>query len=112
MHCHLLNESLVYDYCLCLGTWLLFLPCAWSLTLATPVGQLPDAGLLTLFALGSFMMRSSGCTINDMWDKDFDVHVCQPDADFSNIVIPSVRRSNVCSYTLWYIKKVAVNFCQ
>lgn len=24
------------------------------------------------------MMRSAGCTINDMWDKDFDIHVCQP----------------------------------
>jgi len=22
------------------------------------------------------MMRSAGCTINDMWDKDFDIHVC------------------------------------
>jgi len=58
------------------GTWLLFLPSAWSITLATPLGQLPDAGLLTLFALGAFMMRSAGCTINDMWDKDFDIHVC------------------------------------
>lgn len=44
--------------------------------MATPVGQLPDPGLLTLFALGAFMMRSAGCTINDMWDKDFDIHVC------------------------------------
>lgn len=58
-----------------IGTWLLFLPSAWSITLATPSGQLPDVGLLTLFALGSFMMRSAGCTINDMWDKDFDIHV-------------------------------------
>jgi len=58
------------------GTWLLFLPSAWSITLATPSGQLPDVGLLTLFALGAFMMRSAGCTINDMWDKDFDIHVC------------------------------------
>jgi len=60
----------------CAGTWLLFLPSAWSLTLATPVGQLPDPSLLALFALGAFMMRSAGCTINDMWDKDFDIHVC------------------------------------
>jgi len=44
--------------------------------LATPVGQVPDPGLLALFALGAFMMRSAGCTINDMWDKDFDIHVC------------------------------------
>jgi len=63
---------------MCVGTWLLFLPSAWSLTLATPAGQLPDAGLLTLFALGAFMMRSAGCTINDMWDKDFDINVCYP----------------------------------
>lgn len=68
----------MHSYChvSCLGTWLLFLPSAWSLTLATPVGQVPDPGLLALFALGAFMMRSAGCTINDMWDKDFDIHVC------------------------------------
>ena len=57
------------------GTWLTFLPSAWSLSLATPVGQLPNLQLISLFALGAFFMRSAGCTINDMWDRDFDSQV-------------------------------------
>jgi len=58
------------------GTWLLFLPCAWSISLSAPAGQLPDASMLALFALGSFSMRAAACTINDMWDKDYDAQVC------------------------------------
>ncbi|ESO09218.1 hypothetical protein HELRODRAFT_73737 [Helobdella robusta] len=58
-----------------IGTWLVFLPCAWSITLASPAGQLPDLKTLILFGLGSFFMRGAGCIINDMWDKDFDSKV-------------------------------------
>ena len=28
-----------------------------------------------LFGVGSFLMRSAGCIINDLWDKDFDKKV-------------------------------------
>ena len=31
--------------------------------------------LLGQFAIGALAMRGAGCTINDMWDKDFDKHV-------------------------------------
>jgi 4-hydroxybenzoate polyprenyltransferase len=58
-----------------IGTWLLFLPCAWSISLAAPAGHLPDPCMLALFALGSFSMRAAACTINDMWDKDYDARV-------------------------------------
>ncbi|XP_065576554.1 4-hydroxybenzoate polyprenyltransferase, mitochondrial-like isoform X1 [Artemia franciscana] len=54
------------------GTWLLFWPCGWSLALATPGSNIPDLGLLSLFLVGAFVMRGAGCTINDIWDKDFD----------------------------------------
>lgn len=57
------------------GTYMLLWPCFWSISLAAPVGQLPDLKLLALFATGSLIMRSAGCTINDMWDKDFDRQV-------------------------------------
>ncbi|PAV86561.1 hypothetical protein WR25_11951 [Diploscapter pachys] len=57
------------------GTWLLFWPSAWSIALATPSGDLPSLYLLSLFGAGSFLMRSSGCVINDMWDKEFDKKV-------------------------------------
>ncbi|KAK1792322.1 hypothetical protein P4O66_012272, partial [Electrophorus voltai] len=56
-------------------TWLLYLPCAWSIGLAADPGCLPDLHMLTLFATGALLMRGAGCTINDMWDKDFDKKV-------------------------------------
>uniref|UniRef100_A0A3B5AU02 Uncharacterized protein n=1 Tax=Stegastes partitus TaxID=144197 RepID=A0A3B5AU02_9TELE len=43
-----------------------------TITLAAEPGNLPDLGMLTLFGVGSLVMREAGCTINDMWDKDFD----------------------------------------
>lgn len=52
-----------------IGTWLLFWPCGWSVTLAAPAGSFPDIGMLGLMLAGSFVMRGAGCTINDMWDK-------------------------------------------
>jgi len=57
------------------GTLLLLWPCCWSTALAAPIGSLPDFLLMGKFAIGAFVMRGAGCTINDMWDKDFDKHV-------------------------------------
>jgi len=31
--------------------------------------------MLALFGTGALLMRGAGCTINDMWDKDFDKQV-------------------------------------
>ncbi|KAM9330513.1 4-hydroxybenzoate polyprenyltransferase, mitochondrial [Gastrophryne carolinensis] len=58
-----------------IGTWLLYLPCTWSIALAADPGSLPDFYTLTLFGTGAILMRGAGCTINDMWDKDFDKKV-------------------------------------
>lgn len=58
-----------------IGTWLLFLPCTWSISLAADPGCLPDMHMLALFGVGSLLMRGAGCTVNDMWDKDFDQKV-------------------------------------
>nr|XP_033819800.1 4-hydroxybenzoate polyprenyltransferase, mitochondrial isoform X2 [Geotrypetes seraphini] len=55
-----------------IGTWLLYLPCTWSIGLAADEGCLPDLPMLTLFGMGAILMRGAGCTINDMWDRDFD----------------------------------------
>ncbi|XP_041856347.1 4-hydroxybenzoate polyprenyltransferase, mitochondrial [Melanotaenia boesemani] len=60
-----------------IGTWLLYLPCTWSIALASEPGCLPDLGMLTLFGTGALLMRGAGCTINDMWDKDFDKQVAR-----------------------------------
>ena len=35
----------------------------------------PGWHLLVVFVLGTFLMRSAGCTINDIADRDFDKHV-------------------------------------
>ena len=56
----------------CSGTWLLYLPCTWSIGLAADPGCLPDWYMLSLFGTGAVLMRGAGCTINDMWDQDFD----------------------------------------
>lgn len=58
-----------------IGTWLLYLPCTWSIALAADPGCLPDLAMLMLFGTGAVLMRGAGCTINDMWDKDFDKKV-------------------------------------
>lgn len=58
-----------------IGTYLLLWPCAWSIALAAPAGSLPDARLLLLFGAGAFLLRGAGCTINDLWDRDFDRRV-------------------------------------
>ena len=59
-----------------IGTWLLFLPCSWSIALAASPGCFPSLYMLSVFGLESFVMRSAGCIINDMWDKDIDRQVC------------------------------------
>mmetsp|Transcript_38779 Transcript_38779/g.124300 ORF Transcript_38779/g.124300 Transcript_38779/m.124300 type:complete len:178 (+) Transcript_38779:2-535(+) len=57
------------------GSLLLYWPGAWSIALAAAPGAPPDVALLTLFGVGAFVMRGAGCTINDMWDRDFDRRV-------------------------------------
>lgn len=69
-------KAVAYMQVFVAGNWLLFLPCTWSISLAAPAGQLPDLQVLALFGLGSVLMRGAGCTINDMWDKDFDKKAC------------------------------------
>lgn len=43
--------------------------------MAASPGHFPDAYMLGIFGLGALLMRGAGCTINDMWDKDFDKSV-------------------------------------
>jgi 4-hydroxybenzoate polyprenyltransferase len=56
-----------------IGTWLLFLPCCWSVALASPHGM--SLYYLFLFGVGSLLMRGAGCAINDMWDVELDRRV-------------------------------------
>ena len=56
-----------------IGTWLLLLPCWWSIGLATP--GTPDLVMVGLFAAGALIMRGAGCTLNDIVDRNFDSQV-------------------------------------
>ena len=60
-----------------IGFMLLFWPCAWGLTLAYDFSDNLNNYFfyLTLFFLGSVLMRSAGCIMNDIFDKDFDKKV-------------------------------------
>ena len=55
------------------GTALLLCPTLWALFLAS--GGVPSLKLLVIFITGAFLMRSAGCAINDIADRDFDRHV-------------------------------------
>ena len=60
-----------------IGFMLLFWPCAWGLTLAYDFSN--DLSnyffYLSLFFLGSVLMRSAGCIVNDILDKELDKKV-------------------------------------
>ncbi|PVV01642.1 hypothetical protein BB560_003930 [Smittium megazygosporum] len=63
-----------------IGTMLLLWPSYWSILLAAYNNALPvsqSALILSYFTIGSFIMRGSGCIINDMWDVDFDKKVAR-----------------------------------
>jgi 4-hydroxybenzoate polyprenyltransferase len=56
-----------------IGIWLLLWPTLWALWIAGR-GK-PDARLFIIFVVGTVLMRSAGCAINDYADRSFDPHV-------------------------------------
>ena len=56
-----------------IGILLLLWPTLWALWLSA-LGR-PDWIVLWVFILGTVLMRSAGCVINDYADRDFDRHV-------------------------------------
>ncbi len=60
-----------------IGFMLLFWPCLWGLTIAYDFSSeiLIYFKYLIFFLLGAILMRSAGCIINDIVDKDFDKKV-------------------------------------
>jgi 4-hydroxybenzoate polyprenyltransferase len=56
-----------------IGILLLLWPTLWALWLSA-AGR-PDWVVVWVFALGTVLMRSAGCVINDYADRDFDKHV-------------------------------------
>ncbi len=58
-----------------IGILLLLWPTLWALWLAAR--GLPDPFVLGVFVLGTVLMRSAGCVINDYADRHFDGHVAR-----------------------------------
>ena len=60
-----------------IGFMLLFWPCAWGLSIIYDFskGFIPYFFYLSLFFLGSTFMRSAGCIVNDILDRNFDKRV-------------------------------------
>ena len=58
-----------------IGILLLLWPTLWALWLANR--ETPDWRLLWIFVVGTILMRSAGCALNDWADRDFDRHVAR-----------------------------------
>ena len=55
---------------------LVYWPSAWAiLGSASYLQTNPDFYMLGLFALGALSMRSAGCIVNDIWDRNIDKQV-------------------------------------
>jgi 4-hydroxybenzoate polyprenyltransferase len=56
-----------------IGILLLLWPTLWALFAAAD--GFPQLSTLTIFVLGTILMRSAGCAMNDYFDRDVDLHV-------------------------------------
>ena len=58
-----------------IGIFLLLWPTLWGLWIASE--GFPNTKILVVFLFGVFLMRSAGCILNDIVDKDFDKFVAR-----------------------------------
>ena len=58
-----------------IGTLLLLWPTFWALWMAS--NGLPETSWIVIFGVGTLLMRSAGCAVNDWADRDFDRHVAR-----------------------------------
>ena len=58
-----------------IGILLLLWPTLWAIWISS-AGR-PDTVILVVFVVGTILMRSAGCAINDYADRDFDAHVAR-----------------------------------
>jgi 4-hydroxybenzoate polyprenyltransferase len=56
-----------------IGILLLLWPTLWALFAASE--GMPNLHILIVFVLGTILMRSAGCAINDYFDREVDLHV-------------------------------------
>ncbi|MDH4324927.1 MAG: 4-hydroxybenzoate octaprenyltransferase [Betaproteobacteria bacterium] len=56
-----------------IGTLLLLWPTLWAVWLASR--GMPGVEIVAIFCVGTLLMRSAGCAVNDFFDRGFDRHV-------------------------------------
>jgi 4-hydroxybenzoate polyprenyltransferase len=92
------------------GTWLLLLPCWWSLILAILADQDTvtsyDVWIFIACAIGSFLMRGAGCTWNDISDRHIDAEVERT----RSRPIPSGQVSTKQA-AIWMLVQAGVSLC-
>jgi 4-hydroxybenzoate polyprenyltransferase len=73
--------GVLHDYVLLMrldrpiGIWLLLWPTLWAVWIASR-GQ-PKPEIFVIFVVGTVLMRSAGCAVNDYADRSFDPHVAR-----------------------------------
>lgn len=90
------------------GTWLLYLPCIWGLSLAilaTDSSSSHDLWTVAGCAIGAFLMRGAGCTWNDITDRDIDGAVART----RSRPIPS-GQVTVRGAAIWMIAQTLIAF--
>jgi len=96
-----------------IGFMLLFWPCAWGLTLAYDFSTnlYKYFFYLVLFFLGSVFMRSAGCIVNDILDKEFDAKVSRTKNRPIASEKVSIKLATVYASTLCFLAfLVLINF--
>ena len=58
-----------------IGIWLLLWPTLWAVWIAGKGKPMPE--IFVIFVIGTVLMRSAGCAINDYADRSFDPHVAR-----------------------------------
>ena len=91
-----------------IGTWLLLIPCLWSIAAASLAqGEFTALHLWIAIgcSIGAWLMRGAGCTWNDITDRDFDAAVART----RSRPIPS-GQVTVRGATAWMIAQSLVAF--
>ncbi|PTW51276.1 4-hydroxybenzoate octaprenyltransferase [Rhodovulum kholense] len=90
------------------GTWLLYLPCLWGVTLAAASTGFRwiDLWIVLGCGIGAFLMRGAGCTWNDITDRNIDGEVART----RSRPIPS-GQVTVAQAVFWMVIQSLAAFC-
>jgi 4-hydroxybenzoate polyprenyltransferase len=84
-----------------IGIWLLLWPVLWAVWIAG--ASHPSPRVLVVFVLGTIAMRSAGCVVNDLADRDFDPFVKRTrDRPIAS------RRISPTEAVVWFLVLVAI----